>query len=101
WRWEGTLARLSPAVLARLALENDDRVFSPEAILPASLAWGIPMVYDAHHHRVLADDLDEEEATCWAVASWGEREPYFHLSSPRAGWDASDARPHHEMISPE
>lgn len=100
WRWDATLARLSPMVLARLAFENDDRVFSPEAILPACLAWGLPMIYDAHHHRVLPDSLSEDEATELAIASWGDREPYFHLSSPRAGWDAGDARPHHDMIEP-
>lgn len=98
WRWESTLPRLSPAVLQRLAFENDDRVFSPESILPACLAWGLPMVYDAHHHRVLADSLDEDEATMLAMASWGDREPHFHLSSPRAGWEGGDARPHHDAI---
>jgi UV DNA damage endonuclease len=98
WRWETTLARLSCSVLSKLALENDDRVFTPELILPASLAWNIPLVYDAHHHRVLPDSLSEDEATEFAIASWGDREPYFHLSSPRAGWDNGDARPHHDMI---
>lgn len=97
-RWEGTLERLSPAVLSRLAFENDDRVFTPADILPASMAWGIPMVYDAHHHRVHGDALSEDDATLLAIASWGDREPYFHISSPRAGWDAGDARPHHDEI---
>jgi UV DNA damage endonuclease len=101
WRWESALARLSPSVLSKLAFENDDRVFTPEHILPACLAWGLPLVYDAHHHRVLADSLSEAEATEFAVASWGGREPYFHLSSPRDGWDCSDARPHHDMIEPD
>ena len=98
WRWEATLARLSPAVLWRLALENDDRTFTPEQILPACLAWSLPMVYDAHHHRVNRDALTEEDATLLSIASWGDREPYFHLSSPRAGWKGSDARPHHDLI---
>ena len=101
WRWEATLERLSPMVRARLAFENDDRVFTPERILPACLAWGLPLIYDAHHHRVHPDGLSVEEATEFAIASWGEREPYFHLSSPRAGWDAGDARPHHDMIDVE
>lgn len=100
WRWEPTLALLSPAVLAKLAFENDDRSFAPEQILPACLAWGLPFIYDAHHHRVLPDSLSEEEATEFAIGSWGNREPYFHLSSPRAGWNNGDARPHHDMIEP-
>jgi len=100
WRWETTLARLSPSVFGKLAFENDDRVFTPEDILPACLAWGLPLIYDAHHHRVCPDSLSEADATEFAIASWGDREPYFHLSSPRAGWNAGDARAHHDMIEP-
>ena len=100
WRWDATIPRLSTRVLSKLAFENDDRTFAPEHILPACLAWNIPLVYDAHHHRILRDSLSEEEATEFAMATWGDREPYFHLSSPRAGWDSGDARPHHELIEP-
>ena len=100
WRWDATIPRLSASVLSKLALENDDRTFAPEHILPACLAWNIPLVYDAHHHRILRDSLNEEEATEFAMATWGNREPYFHLSSPREGWDTGDARPHHELIEP-
>lgn len=101
WRWEAALARLPDSVLTRLAFENDDRVFTPEQILPASMAWGLPLIYDAHHHRVHRDSLSEDEATEFCIASWGAREPYFHLSSPRAGWDAGDGRPHHDLIDPD
>lgn len=101
WRWEATLERLSHRVLNKLALENDDRAFTPADILPGCLAWGIPLIYDVHHHRVHPDSLSIAEATEFAVASWGEREPYFHLSSPRDGWDCRDARPHHDLIDSE
>lgn len=100
WRWDATITRLSPSVLSKLALENDDRTFAPEHILPACLTWNIPLIYDAHHHRVLRDSLSEAEATEFAIATWGNREPYFHLSSPRAGWNNGDARPHHDLIEP-
>ncbi|MEP6778294.1 MAG: UV DNA damage repair endonuclease UvsE [Gemmatimonadaceae bacterium] len=98
WRWDQTLTRLSPPVLSKLAFENDDRTFSPEQILPACLHWGLPMIYDVHHHRTLPDALSLDEATEFAIASWGNREPYFHLSSPRAGWNSGDSRPHHDYI---
>lgn len=101
WRWEETLAGLSADVRRLIAFENDDRTFTPEQILPACLAWDIPLVYDAHHHRVNPDGLDEDEATLFALATWGEREPHFHLSSPREGWEARDARPHHDVIDIE
>ena len=79
WRWENTLPRLSQSVLSKLAFENDDRTFAPEHILPASLAWNLPLIYDVHHHRVLQDCLSEDDATEFSIASWGDREAYFHF----------------------
>jgi UV DNA damage endonuclease len=94
------IERLSPAVTSRLALENDDRCFPIVELLPVSLATGIPLVLDAHHHRVLDAGLTLEDATDWALATWGDREPHFHISSPRAGWGGGDPRPHADFIDP-
>lgn len=99
-RLERGIALLSPRARARLALENDDRCFPVVDLLPACLAAGIPLVLDAHHHRVLDGGLSLEEATDWALATWGDREPYFHVSSPRSGWDSGDPRPHADYIDP-
>jgi UV DNA damage endonuclease len=93
-----SIGRLSPRVRARLALENDDRCHSVIGLLPACLAADVPLVLDAHHHRVLPGGLSLPEATDWAIATWSDREPYFHLSSPRAGWAGSDPRPHADFI---
>ena len=93
-----SIDRLSPRARSRLALENDDRCHAVLDLLPACLATGVPLVLDAHHHRVLPGNLSLEDATDWAVATWGDREPYFHLSSPRAGWTGSDPRPHADFI---
>jgi UV DNA damage endonuclease len=90
--------RLSERVRSRLAIENDDRCYSVIDLLPACLATDLPLVLDAHHHRVLPGELSLEDATDWAVATWGDREPYFHLSSPRAGWGTGDPRPHADFI---
>lgn len=95
-----SLARLSPRAFSRIALENDDRSFGASDLLPACLDTGVPFVLDAHHHRVLSRDLSIEDATDWAVASWGEREPHFHVSSPRAGWNTGDPRPHADFVNP-
>lgn len=95
------IQRLSPRARALLAIENDDRCFSAEDLLPVSLATGVPLVLDSHHHRVLPGSLTLAEATELALATWGEREPYFHVSSPRAGWDAGDPRPHADFIDPD
>jgi UV DNA damage endonuclease len=91
------LAGLSPRARARLTVENDDKTFTPADLLPLCLAEGLPLVYDAHHHRCLRDGLDEREATERAIATWG-REPLFHISSPIEGWDGPRPERHHDFI---
>jgi len=92
--------RLSPTVRSLLALENDDRCFPLVELLPVSLATSVPLVLDAHHHRVIDGGLTLAEATDWALATWDDREPYFHISSPKAGWSGGDPRPHADFIAP-
>lgn len=93
------LNRLSTAARERLTLENDDRVFAPADLLPVCLAEGIPLVYDVHHHRCLADGLSVEQATEQAAGTWN-REPLFHISSPLAGWHGPQPQRHHDYIDP-
>jgi len=98
------LARLTEAILrlpepvrSRLALENDDRIYAPEDLLPICAATGVPFVYDVHHHRCRPDNLTVGQATERALSTWN-REPLFHLSSPREGWNGANPRPHHDFI---
>jgi UV DNA damage endonuclease len=94
------LDRLSPRARSRLALENDDRLFPPAALLPVCRASALPLVYDVHHHRCLPDGTSVEEATEASAATWGDREPWTHISSPRDGWKAANPRPHADYIDP-
>lgn len=98
-RLVGNILQLPVAVRNRLALENDDRTYTPQDLLPVCEQTGVPLVYDVHHHRCLPDELSVEEATQRAMATWN-REPLFHLSSPRDGWQGQDVRPHHDYIDP-
>jgi UV DNA damage endonuclease len=91
--------RLPDPVRVRLALENDDRVYTPSDLMPICAATGIPFVYDVHHHRCLADGRTVEAITEQALATWN-REPLFHLSSPKDGWQSANPRPHHDFIDP-
>jgi len=98
------LARLAAAVEALpqnirkyLTLENDDRVYTPKDLLPFCLHHKIPFVYDLHHHRCLPDGLSIEEVTKEAIKSWN-REPLFHISSPKNGWKGKDIRYHADYI---
>lgn len=95
------LALLSPRARARLTVENDDKTYTPADLLPLCRAEGIPLVYDAHHHRCCADTLSLEEATAAARETWRGREPLFHLSSPLAGWSGPQPLRHHDYIDPE
>jgi UV DNA damage endonuclease len=94
------IARLSARARSRIVLENDDRVYTVEDLLPICENLSVPLVYDVHHHRCNPDRLSVERATELAAATWGAREPWAHLSSPIAGWRGSDPRPHADYIQP-
>jgi len=102
-RLHKNFARLSERVRQRLTLENDDRTYTVADLQPVCRELGIPLVYDVHHHRCNPDGLSETAATEAALATWQAvgREPHFHLSSPRAGWQLDDRRPHADYIEPD
>lgn len=100
-RLERGLALLSERARGVAALENDDHRFTPTDLLPLCRRAGVPLVYDAHHHRCHPDGLSVPEATELAAATWdAAREPYAHISSPRDGWGATNPRPHADFIDP-
>ena len=99
-RLERGIGRLAPQARARLALENDDRLFAPADLLPLCRRLGVPFVYDVHHHRCHPDGLAIDRATDQAAATWDSREPWVHISSPRDGWRAPNPRPHAAQIDP-
>lgn len=92
--------RLPQIVKTRLTLENDDRTYTPGDLLPICETIRIPLVYDVHHHRCLPDSLSVEDATDRAIATWN-REPLFHLSSPKDGWRGAGRSRHHDFIDPK
>lgn len=91
------LDRLSSRARSRLTVENDDAIFAPADLLPICKAAEIPLVYDVHHHRCHADDLDVAAASERAAATWN-REPLFHISSPAEGWQGPKPERHHDFI---
>lgn len=93
-----SLRLLSKAARSRIALENDDRVYTPAELLPLCEAEGVPLVYDVHHHRCLPDELSEAKAARRAAATWNH-EPLFHISSPAGGWRAPNPRIHDEYVN--
>jgi len=94
-----TVETLPEPVRKRLTLENDDKSYTPQDLLPVCRQLKIPLVYDVHHHRCLGDGLSIESATTQSIGTW-DREPLFHISSPKDGWDAPNPRKHHDFINP-
>jgi UV DNA damage endonuclease len=96
-RLASAIRALPAAIASRLTLENDDRTFSPADLLPVCRAAGIPFTYDVHHHRCLPDGLSVAAATESALGTW-DREPLFHLSSPRERLPDGTDRRHADFI---
>lgn len=91
------IKQLPMPVSSRLTLENDDKIYTPSDLLQTCEETGVPLVYDVHHHRCLPDGLTVAEATQRARATWN-REPLFHVSSPKEGWDGPKPERHHDYI---
>jgi UV DNA damage endonuclease len=96
-RMARVLKRLKEPVRRRLTLENDDRIYTPADLLPFCREEGVPLVYDVHHHRCLPDGMSVRQVTAAALKTW-DREPLFHISSPRDGWNSPWPGPHHDYI---
>jgi len=72
--------RVPAHVRARLVLENDDRVFSVEDLLPVCRAWGVPLVFDWLHHHA-------------RPGSWAERPVAEILAEVAQTWQPHDGPP--------
>jgi UV DNA damage endonuclease len=95
------IQELPPNIRSRLALENDEYIYSAGEILDICHAASVPMVFDVHHH-VCHEKLesyndgsvpifvDASRAT-WPVAAW----QLAHISNGREFF--TDRR-HHDLI---
>jgi UV DNA damage endonuclease len=94
--------KIPESVFTRLSLENDDISYTPSDLLPVCEKLQVPLVYDVHHHRCNPDGLTVEAATSLTIATWTNlnREPYFHISSPKYGWYGGSPKPHADYIDP-
>jgi UV DNA damage endonuclease len=97
-RVEAHIRHLPQNVRQRLTLENDDKVYTPDDLFPLCERTKTPLIYDVHHHRCLPDGQSVKDATQRAIATWN-REPVFHISSPKEGWDGPRPSRHHDYIS--
>jgi UV DNA damage endonuclease len=90
-----------PELIKRhLTLENDDISYTVEDLYPVCMETGVPMIYDVHHHRCNPDSFSIAEATAKSLETWemAGREPHFHISSPKDGWNAANPKKHADYI---
>lgn len=90
-----------PELIKRhLTLENDDISYSVEDLYPVCMENGLPLIYDVHHHRCFTDKFTVTEATEKSLETWKQagREPHFHISSPKNGWNSNNPRMHSDYI---
>lgn len=99
-RFIENFSTLSAGIKQRLTVENDDKSYSPEDLIPVVEQLGIPFIYDVHHHRCNNDKLSVKQATDICISIWKnlKREPYFHISSPKFGWEDGKPNPHADYI---
>jgi UV DNA damage endonuclease len=74
-------------VRRRLAVENDDRLFTVADCLEISRRTGVPVLFDAFHHRLNNRGEGEAEALARAAATWKRRHgpPMVDYSSQKQG----------------
>ncbi|WP_255578409.1 UV DNA damage repair endonuclease UvsE [Deinococcus sp. KSM4-11] len=99
---QAVIPDLPDGVRTRLALENDERAYSPAELLPVCQATGVPLVFDAHHHVVhdRLPDFEHPSVRSWVLAARETWTPpawqVVHLST---GIDGPQDRRHSHLIT--
>ena len=95
---------LPEVIRSRLTLENDDRVWPLDEVLPICEATGLPLVFDIFHHQLLPGARRDwrqglEEDLERVVATWDGHDvpPKLHISSQAPGGRAGK---HADLIDP-
>jgi UV DNA damage endonuclease len=85
--------QLPGRVRRRVALENDDRLFTLEQLWWIHRRTGVPLVLDTLHHQCNPDGRSLPEALALALGSWpSDIMPKIHFSSPRTALRAEVRR---------
>ena len=86
-RFVATARVLPPAVVRRLVVENDDRLFDADEVLGVARQLGIPMVFDWLHHQANPCRRPISEVLPEIFHTWrrADGRPKVHLSTQARG----------------
>lgn len=94
-RFKQNVERLSLRARGRLTIENDDKVYHLDDVLPLCEELGLPLVFDYFHHQCHFAGASYDEGLTGrlerVVATWKGAVPKFHLSSRKPGSRTSHA----------
>ncbi len=82
-RFKQNFALLPEAIRNRVALENDDKSYSINQVLPLCQELGVPMVLDVHHHSCCNHGEDLLQNLSAIYDTWRGQLPKVHFSSPK------------------
>ena len=86
-RFTGAVDRLEPGVRSRLAVENDERLYSFSDVATVHARTRLPIVFDVFHHTLNPDGLRLGEALEAQARTWASADglPIVDYSSPLPG----------------
>jgi UV DNA damage endonuclease len=90
-RWVERFKRLPEFVRKRIVLENCEKCYSPDDLLPICLEYNIPFVFDVHHYNCYIQLHPEEyirplrEILIDTCKTWGSRRMKIHISEQGEG----------------
>lgn len=74
---------LNTDIRKKTAIENDDKIFNADDVLPLCEKLGLPMVLDIHHHNCNHKKDNLPELIERIRSTWKGKRPKVHLSSGR------------------
>lgn len=80
-RLEKELLSLSNRILSRVCLENCEKSWSAEELLPICKKVGIPLIFDFFHYKCYREKQRPiKELLPEILATWKDKRPKFHIS---------------------
>lgn len=101
-RWKSNFRKLPENIQKRICLENCEKGYSADDLLPVCEELGIPLIFDFHHyncwkhyHQENPEQSDISDLLPRIFETWGDRIPKFHLSDQA---ENKNVGAHHDYV---